>query len=287
MIRRLKTFALIINFKTLAIAGLAVASTWACREYGVVANFPLTLIATAIIFPIVFSINSAYKRREAVLDDYAALKAHGRAIYYATRDWLEDTDASKQERCRNLLGEMLASTRSLFVAKRDAMATHEERVYACFSNLSQFIKTDLREAGLATGEVSRCNQYLSKMMFAFEQIKHIYQYRTPRTLRAFSDFFISVLPVLYGPYFAYIAMEYPTTLLYVMPVLFSLILVSLDNIQSHLENPFDQIGQDDVLINAEKFMDRLQAGDTATTSSVDQASNDLDHHLGGKAAVAK
>jgi hypothetical protein len=286
MIRRLRTFALIINLKTLAIAGLSVASTWACREYGIVANFPLTLIATAIIFPIVFSINSAYKRRESVLDDYAALKADGRAIYYATRDWLENTDASKQERCRDLLGEMLSSTRALFVADRDEMATHEERVYVCFSKISKFIKTDLREAGLASGETSRCNQYLSKMMFAFEQIKHIYQYRTPRTLRAFSDFFITVLPILYGPYFAYIAQEYPATLLYVMPVLFSLILVSLDNIQAHLENPFDQIGQDDVLINAEKFTDRLQAGDTAATSSVEQASNDLDYGLAVKAEIA-
>jgi len=280
-------FALIINFKTLAIAGLAVASTWACREYGIVANFPLTLIATAIVFPIVFSINSAYKRREAVLDDYAALKAHGRAIYYATRDWLENTDASKLDRCRDLLGEMLSSTRALFVAHRDEMPTHEERVYLCFSKLSTFIKTDLREAGLASGEVSRCNQYLSKIMFAFEQIKHIYQYRTPRTLRAFSDFFITVLPILYGPYFAHIAQGYPATLVYVMPVLFSLILVSLDNIQAHLENPFDQIGQDDVLINAEKFMDRLQAGDTVATPSVEQASNDLDYGLGARTAATK
>jgi hypothetical protein len=283
MIRRLKTFALIINFKTLAIAGLSVVSTWVCINYGFVANFPLTLIATAIVFPIVFSINSAYKRREAVLDDYAALKSHGRAIYYATRDWLEDTDADKQEHCRRLLGEMLSSTRALFVANRDAMAEHEERVYACFSNISQFIKTDLRGAGLASGEVSRCNQYLSKMMFAFEQIKHIYQYRTPRTLRAFSDFFISVLPILYGPYFAYIAADYPTTLIYVMPVLFSLILVSLDNIQAHLENPFDQIGQDDVLINAEKFIDRLQAGNIGATSGSSDASNDVDHRLTAEA----
>ena len=38
MIRRLKTFALIINFKTLAIAGLSVASTWACMTYGFVAK---------------------------------------------------------------------------------------------------------------------------------------------------------------------------------------------------------------------------------------------------------
>ena len=44
-----------------------------------------------------------------------------------------------------------------------------------------------------------------------------------------------------------------------MPVLFALVLVSLDKIQEHLENPFDQVGQDDVMINAEKFIDRLHA----------------------------
>lgn len=258
MIRRLKTMALIINIKTIVIAALAVLSTYACLRLNLIANFPLTLIATAIIFPIVFSINSAYKRREAVLDDYAALKAHGRAIYYATRDWLEVADTDKQARCRDLLGDMLHSTRNLFVAPRMEMQDHEIQVYTSFSNMSRFIRDDLRQAGLASGEVSRCNQYLSKMMFAFEQIKHIYQYRTPRTLRAFSDFFITVLPPLYGPYFAYIARDFPQSLTYIMPVLFALILVSLDNIQSHLENPFDQIGQDDVLINAEKFMDRLQ-----------------------------
>lgn len=46
-------------------------------------------------------------------------------------------------------------------------------------------------------------------------------------------------------------------LAYVMPVLFSIIFVSLSNIQSHLENPFDQIGDDDITINAEKFAQRL------------------------------
>ena len=33
-----------------------------------------------------------------------------------------------------------------------------------------------------------------------------------------------------------------------MPVLFTTVLVSLDNIQEHLENPFDQIGEDDIVI---------------------------------------
>jgi hypothetical protein len=32
----------------------------------------------------------------------------------------------------------------------------------------------------------------------------------------------------------------------------------LDNIQDHLENPFDQVGADDVKINAEKFIENLK-----------------------------
>lgn len=49
-----------------------------------------------------------------------------------------------------------------------------------------------------------------------------------------------------------------------MPVLFSFILVSLDNIQEHLENPFDQIGEDDVMINVEKFVLLLDSHPAAT-----------------------
>jgi len=257
MIGRLKTIRYLINGKAMLVAALAVLSTYLCLRFNIVGDFPLTLIATAVVFPIVFSINGAYKRREAVLDDYGSLKAHGRAIYFASRDWLDEPDPACVERCRTLLRDLLIASRELCSAPRSQMHEREADVYRRFSEVSQFIRKDLRKAGLATGEVSRCNQYLSKMLLAFEQIKHIYQYRTPRTLRTFSDIFITVLPPLYGPYFAYIAADFSAGLTYLMPVLFALVLASLDNIQEHLENPFDQVGQDDVTINAEKFMDRL------------------------------
>jgi hypothetical protein len=67
-----------------------------------------------------------------------------------------------------------------------------------------------------------------------------------------------VLPVLYGPYFATVSQDFSTGLEYMLPVLFSLVLVALDQIQEHLENPFDQIGEDDVVINAEKFVSGLE-----------------------------
>lgn len=221
------------------------------------ADYPLSLIATAIIFPIVFSINGAYKRREIALTKYGVLKSHAKAIYFVTRDWLEDPSEETLNSCKKHLRDLFIAQKKLFTSKIKDSRTNEEAVYQSFSNLSRFIKYELRGNGLAGGEVSRCNQYLSKMFTAFEDAKHIYQYRTPRTLRAFSSVFITVLPILYGPYFAHQAAEYSPYVTYVMPVLFSLVLVSLSNIQSHLEDPFDGVGEDDITINVDLFMSRL------------------------------
>ncbi len=253
----MKRIFLIINFKTLLIASLSVLSTYLCIRYDVKADFPLTLIATAVIFPIVFSINGAYKRREITLTKYSSLKSHGKAIYFVTRDWLEKPSDEVLAKVKGKLRDLFQSCKDLFTGNVDDIRENEEKVYVAFSELSRYIKTDLRGGGLATGEVSRCNQYLSKMFTAFEDAKHIFQYRTPRTLRAFSSIFITILPVLYGPYFASEASQYTQYVTYVMPVLFSLILVSLSNIQDHLENPFDGIGEDDVTINVDQFIRRL------------------------------
>ena len=161
---RLRSILLILNLKTLIVAALAIASTYLCRRFDLVADFPLTLIATAVVFPIVFSISGAYKRRENALDEYGSIKAHSRAIFFATRDWVEGVDPKTLETASTLLGGLMKACRKMFAGTLDAMSENERAVYAQFSKLSGFIKDDLRGAGLASGEVSRCNQYLSKMV---------------------------------------------------------------------------------------------------------------------------
>ena len=252
----LKSIRKIVNIQTMIVTALAVVSTHLCRINGLTAEFPLTLIGIAVVFPLVFSISGAYKRREAALDEYGSMKAHGRAIYFAARDWIDAPE--KQVEAKDTLGELLGACRTLFHTPVAEMEDKEAAVYAGFSRLSLFVKS-LRGEGLAGGEVSRCNQYVSKMLVAFENVKHIYQYRTPRTLRAYSQFFIYTLPIIYGPYFAWLSREYAANLEFVMPVLFSVVLVSLENIQEHLEDPFDLVGEDDVVINVEKFIARLDA----------------------------
>jgi hypothetical protein len=262
MMRIVKSLRLILSFSTFVVTGLSVLSYYLCWRYELFADFPMTLIGIAVVFPIVFSISGAYKRRETALKHYATIKAFGRAIFLANRDWLPQRDTRKEKELKKLLQDNLEKCRDMFHVSHKEMEKEEKKIYTNFSKLSLFIK-EFRTRGMGSSEVSRCNQYLSKMIEAFESMKHIYQYRTPRGLRAYSKIFVHTLPIVYGPYFAFQAQdivldnEWNPYLGLAMPILFSIVLVSLDNIQDHLENPFDLVGEDDVKINAEKFVDRL------------------------------
>lgn len=255
---RLLSLTKIVNIKSLLISALAVLSTWICLRLKIVADFPLTLIATAIVFPLVFSISTAYARREKALEEFGSIKAHGRALYLASRYWVSETNHRRDEDLKSALGDLLTAIRSLLMNPIAQMPIHEPRVHAAFGRLSQFVQ-EMRLAHLSTSETSPLHQAVARMLVAFENLKHIYEYRTPLTLRAFSDFFILLLPILYGPYFAYQADQFSPSLFYVMPILFALILVGLANIQDHLENPFDQIGADDVAIDPVRYVKSLDA----------------------------
>lgn len=249
MPRVLKSFLLIINYKTLIITGLALVSTYICYHNNLIAKFPDMLVGVAIVFPVVFSIGSAYNRREVALQRFSDFKGHAIALFYATRDWPLDKNNDLPARVRQNIQELLVLIRTMFVsAKRQDWVENEKDIYEHFSRLS-LLTQELRTYGCQSTEISRVSQYVSKMIIAFDNLKIIQTYRTPITLRAYSKVFIYIFPIIYGPYFASTFRDYSFYMLgYVMPILYSFILVSLDNIQDHLENPFDDIGEDDIRI---------------------------------------
>jgi hypothetical protein len=254
----LKSFFLIINYKTLIITALSVISTYFCYHYGLTAKFPDMLVGVAIVFPVVFSISSAYNRRELALQRFSDFKGHAIAIFYATRDWTSDTDHELPGRTREAIRELLVLIRSMFSpAHRHQSEQNEKNIYTLFSKLSS-LTMEMRKHGVQSGEISRVSQYVSKMIIAFDNLKIIHVYRTPITLRAYSKVFIYIFPIIYGPYFASTFEDYSAHLEYVMPILYSFILVSLDNIQDHLENPFDEVGEDDIRIEEKEILNLMQ-----------------------------
>lgn len=251
----LKSFVLIINYKTFIITILSLISTYYCHYYKWTADFPLILISTAIVFPIVFSINSAYKRRENALHQFSNIKGSAIAMYLASRDWVNHSNNPVPAKLKEAFRDLLTSMRNLFYNNGEKRNIHESEkiVYQHFNRISQ-ITQELREVGLNSSEISRVNQYSSKMIIAFDSMRNIADYRTPITLRAYSKGFIYSFPILYGPYFAFTFDQFGAYLGYMMPILYSFILVSLDNIQDHLEDPFDDIGEDDIKINIDEIM---------------------------------
>jgi hypothetical protein len=249
----LKSFLLIINYKTLIITTLSVASTYVCYRLGFTAKFPDMLVGVAIVFPVVFSIGSAYNRRESALQRFSDFKGHAIAIFYATRDWTTDKDHNLPQQVREIVSEMMVIMRKMFTSNnRSELLDNERKIYGHFSRLSG-ITNAMREHGVQTSETSRVNQYVSKMIIAFDNLQVVHTYRTPVTLRAYSKVFIYIFPIIYGPYFASTFNDFSANLEYVMPILYSFILVSLDNIQDHLEHPFDEIGEDDIKIEEQSI----------------------------------
>ncbi len=254
------SFKNIFNWNTPILIVLSSVATYICIIFSWEINLPMTIIGVAVVFPIVFSISGAYKRREVALVYYGNIKALSRMMYFASRDWLRDGGEAAEknkEDFKFFLTETLRCIRELFLSEtKEDQNKKEEELYGIFSNLSKTVE-GLRNRGLSGSEVSRVHSFLSKLIISFESLKHIFQYRTPRTLRTYSRVFIYVIPIIYAPYFAFIAEGKELSFAFILPVLFSLIFTSLDNIQEHLENPFDQFGEDDIKINVSKFKKNL------------------------------
>ncbi len=252
MKRIVKSFSLIINYKTFIVTALAIISTYVCFHLGLTAKFPDMLVGVAIVFPVVFSIGSAFTRRETALQRYSDFKGHAVALYYATRDWTANKENDLPQRSKEIIGEIMHQMKGMFKTSRSPYWIENEKImYSKFSQLSA-LTMEMRNFGVQSGEISRVSQYVSKMIIAFDNMKVIHHYRTPITLRAYSKVFIYIFPIIYGPYFASTFHDFSSSLEYVMPILYSFILVSLDNIQDHLENPFDEVGEDDIVIEAEE-----------------------------------
>ncbi len=240
-----KSFFSIFNYKTVISGALAVACAYMCIRFEIKAEFPFYLISIAIVFPIVFSIDSAYKRREHALQFYADLKAHAISLYLGIKEWSDELDEEIPKKYKQQISELFKLISSTFMMKPDDAKKVELEIYSRLSALSNGL-IHVKNKGVEAGLISRLHQYVSKMIVAYGIVRNVFYYRTPVALRAYSKVFIYLFPVIYGPYAASTYDDYSYGIAYVIAALYSIILICLDNLQEDLENPFDQIGKDDV-----------------------------------------
>jgi len=70
----LKNIFSIFNIRSLVLSIAALFCTYISIKNNWTADYPMVLLGTAVIFPIVFSLNGAYIRREDALKYYAEIE---------------------------------------------------------------------------------------------------------------------------------------------------------------------------------------------------------------------
>ncbi|MEM7568776.1 MAG: hypothetical protein AAF337_03175 [Pseudomonadota bacterium] len=234
------------DLHVLIITVITAIATYVCIAFGFRAELPSTLIAVAIVFPIAFSINAAYQRREQALSHLASFRATTAALYWAHRDWAGGNAGQQlSKQAEDITRSMYGSLITALTLKDEEQEEATVQMYRAGSQLSKSHE-DLRVAGVSPTEISRANNYLRMLLVDMERLLVIAQYRTPSSLRAFSKVFLNIFPIIYAPFYAYIAQETSAAFGYAVAIAFSLVLVGLDNVQDRLEDPFDGLGDDDV-----------------------------------------
>ena len=265
--KTLRSFGRIVDLQTVYILLLSVTATYTCWRMGWAVQLPEGLIAIAIIFPLGFAINAAFSRREKVLELYASIKAGAIVLYFNHRDWLDPIDPMVLDSVRDITRQLLVNINA-YMANPDAGDAEAIPVYANFAEISGMAEK-IREGGAYPSDAARVNRGLAQMTIDFERMRNIRNYRTPASLRAYSQLFLNVLPIFFAPHFAYVAQKHGPTVSIIIAAVYSTLLVSLDNIQEALEDPFDQHDEDDVLLDAVTYFDTtLDAVATVGRSTV-------------------
>ena len=232
-------YLIIINFRTLITLLLSVLVPFIAYEFEVVYNIDLMLMSIAIIFPLVFTIRGAFRRREKALEHLSRFRASLRTVqnfFLASKmpDVLKAESEGKIQELNDALFEHLNT-------KSETTESFDVKLNAVFS----FIKSN-RES-LSGGTREKLFRFLRDVVESSDNLIAIHSHRTPISLKAYCLIFIYIFPVVYTPTIINkIGLENPSWLTFFIVILSEFILISLYNIQDQMEYPFDDEGLDDI-----------------------------------------
>jgi len=257
MLNVIKNFFSVINAKTFVVIAAACITTFICTKMEFYYNVPTDLIGIAIVFPIVFSINAAYSRREKALEHYSLFKASALSIRYAHMHWIDENSKENRQGKKINGDEHVNRIDKIYKELFDNLYNYLHSLTPNPGTYDNIIKL-LGDISLSNEKIrpfiidtenSRLQNNLRFMAVGLENIINIKNYRTPSSLRAYTKVFLNIFPIIFGPFFAHIATDKGIEFGIAIAIIYSLVLTILDNIQEDLEDPFDGIGTDDIKLN--------------------------------------
>ena len=221
---------------------------WLYSELELKMMVDLYIISIAIVFPLVFTITSAYNKRQEALGHFSVIRTKFIELSNIFSGVKEMADSNKKKFNQLLL------------------KTHKE-VHITLSNKSKKInKYVLRQRSkeifdfiinnkeyLSEIEKNRTFVVKNEIFSKIELLTALESHGTPLSLRNYCLIFIYLFPWIYTPSLiqdtASLTQDFNTYIAIIFSLFISFILMALFNVQSFIENPFDQKGLDDIKLN--------------------------------------
>jgi hypothetical protein len=226
-----------------AVLVISVLATYISIHYDLGYNVDLTLLSIAIIFPLVFNIRGAFKRREKALEHLSQFRTSLVTIlhYIEMSGNLPPEDKSRLELAIHHISD--GAINFLKNGGTDTAKVDEgfKELHDTILELNEFIPGKIKD---------RIFRFMNNMQEAFENVYAINSHRTPQALKAYCLVFIYIFPIIYAPNIVYnIGVEDVWWIEYSVVVITEFILISLYNIQDQMEYPFDEYGLDDIKLD--------------------------------------
>ena len=232
-------YLIILNSRTLFAIIISIIVPIIAYRYNINYNVDLTLISIAIIFPLVFNIRGAFRRREKALEHLslyrASLKTVENIILSSKLEMDEINQGSK------LIKKSNEGLIDFLDNIENDTTMHDNNINQLFEFLNS------KKIIIGNGVLQKALRFLKDSIDSADNLVAIHRHRTPISLKAYCLMFVYIFPLVYTPTIIFkIGVENPQYLTYFIVVLSEFILISLYNIQDQMEYPFDKEGTDDI-----------------------------------------
>ena len=241
----------IIDHRSLYISLLCIAVTYLCLRFNFSYDVDLIIFSIAIIFPLVFTIREAFRRRQYCIRLLGELKAGISAFYFSMENSNKLTIKEKQEvhaMMNTLSAAFINGLKNKSNAEIDAVRDQIRQVYHY---------VDTTRESVSNNTSLKLIRLVRDIQESIEVLNGYKIHGTPVSLRAYCLIFIYILPFIFSPTLVHNLASHPVWLTYALSVLHGFILMSLYNLQAHIEDPFDQIGLDDIQLVEFQFREEM------------------------------
>ena len=240
----MQKYLAIINNKTGSVLFVCLAVAFLCIEFDFSFDLNVTLFSIAVIFPLVFTIRQSFRRRDEIIKLLSVFKSSLNAIYrcFANINKLEDNK-------KHYVAQCLQDISRIFLDALQGKHYDAESVRVKLADIFELIQNN--KESISNGAALKIIRFLQDLEESMENTIGIKTHGSPISLRAYCLVFIYVFPFVFIPTLVYNMQEGDAWVVYGLSIIHGFILISLYNVQDHMENPFDQVGLDD--INLEEF----------------------------------